>query len=63
MLILKQILIKILIKRFFAFKQLTLRNKEQKRIIKLLKLFLKLRNINRTTLLILFLNILTIHTL
>ncbi len=62
-LILEQILIKILIKRSFVFKQLILRNKEQRKIVKLLKLFLELRNVNCTTLLILFLNVLIIRTL
>ncbi len=60
--ILKQVLIKILIKRFFVFKQLISRNKKQKKI-KLLELLLELKSVNCTTLLIFFLNILVMRTL
>ncbi len=62
-LILEQILIKTLIEKSFASKQLILRNKKQKRIIKLLKLSLELKSVNCTTLLIFFLNVLTMRTL
>ncbi len=61
--ILEQILIKTLIRNFFASKQLILRNKKPKKIIKLLELFLELKSVDCTTLLILFLNILAIRTL
>ncbi len=61
--ILERILIKTLIKRSFLFKQLTLRNKKQRKIIKLLELFLELKSVNCTTLLIFFLNVLAMRTL